>query len=211
MSSNEQNGPGKNKLTDGLGSGFWIVWDFVKIVAIALIIIIPIRYFVFQPFVVSGQSMEPNFDNNQYLIIDELSYHFTDPARGQVIVLRPPNEPKQYYIKRIIGLPGEKVQITDDGHVIIYNATNPQGVTLDEPYLSSQTISDPHDRTIVGGKKILTLASDEYFMMGDNRPFSSDSRDWGPLKRDAIVGKVLFRALPLNAAKAYTTTPAYGF
>src|SRR6185436_206463 len=136
------------------------VWDFLKIILIALVIILPIRYFVFQPFIVEGSSMEPNYETNQYLIIDELSYHFSDPKRGDVVVLRPPNSPKQYYIKRLIGLPGEKIKI-DSGRVTIFNDEHPQGVTLDEKYLPTQGVTQPHDSLVVGGGNILTLKANE--------------------------------------------------
>jgi len=153
--------------------------------------------------------MEPNYQTNQYLIIDELSYHFSDPKRGDVVVLRPPNSPKQYYIKRIIGLPGEKIKI-DDGRVTIINDQHPQGVTLDEKYLPSQGITQPHDLLKVGGSNILTLKANEYFMLGDNRPASSDSRDWGVLERKEMVGKVFIRVLPLTEIMA-VHRPAYNF
>ncbi|OGE82744.1 MAG: signal peptidase I [Candidatus Doudnabacteria bacterium RIFCSPLOWO2_01_FULL_44_21] len=192
-----------------------LVWEFLKIVLIALIIIIPIRYFIFQPFIVSGASMEPNFYNAQYLIIDELTYHFKEPQRGEVVVLihhfqtnERRSDGKEFYIKRVIGLPGEKIQI-DNGRVTIINDQHPEGITLDEPYLPNQGITYPHDPKIVGGKKTITLSSDEYFMMGDNRLASSDSRDWGPLKRADMVGRVLLRALPITSFQLYTKSPVY--
>lgn len=199
-----------NGFLGGFASGLLLVWDFLKIVVVALAIIIPIRYFVFQPFIVSGSSMEPNFSNGQYLIIDELTYHFSSPERGQVVVLHYPKDPKQFFIKRIIGLPGEKVQI-DNGKVTIFNAERPEGVTIDEDYLPNQGLSYPHDTTVIGGKKNITLGTDEYFMMGDNRLASSDSRDWGALKRTDMVGKVLFRVLPVNEFGVLNHLPAYNF
>ncbi|MEJ0021544.1 MAG: signal peptidase I [Candidatus Doudnabacteria bacterium] len=206
----ETSGKHKNSSFGGFVSGLLLVWDFLKIIILAIIIIVPIRYFIFQPFIVSGSSMEPNFSNGQYLIIDELTYHFSSPQRGQVIVLHYPKDPKQFFIKRIIGLPGEKVEI-DNGKVTIFNAQHPNGVTSDEPYLPNQQLSYAHDMTIVGGKKILTLGSDEYFMMGDNRLASDDSRDWGPLKRSLMVGRVLIRVLPLNEWDFYNKLPSYSF
>jgi signal peptidase I len=191
----------------GFTAGLLFIWDFLKVIIVALLIILPIRYFVFQPFIVSGSSMEPNFQNGQYLVIDELSYRLHDPARGDVLVLKYPNNPKEYFIKRIIGLPGEKVQV-ENGHVIIYNAGHPKGFTLSEAYLPSQNLSFPHNSTIVGGKNIITLKDNEYFMMGDNRLASSDSRDWGPLTTQGIVGRVLVRALPLSDFKVFST-PSY--
>ncbi len=185
-----------------------MVWDFVKIVLIALVIIIPIRYFVFQPFIVQGSSMEPNYYNGEYLIVDELSYHLGEPKRGDVIVMRSPRNDKEYYIKRIIGLPGEKIQISN-GVVTIYNAQEPKGVILHESYLPNQGLTYEQDPIIVGGSKALTLAADQYFVMGDNRSASSDSREWGPLKRKDIIGKTFVRVLPLQEFKFLGKTPAY--
>lgn len=158
--------------------------DFFKIFIIALVIIIPVRWFLFQPFVVTGDSMRPNFHNDDYLIIDELTYRFKAPARGDVIVLRFPNDPSQFFIKRIVGLPGDRIMI-ENGHVTIYDEKDPNGVTLDESYLPSNNITY--------GNVNVTLTSDEYYVLGDNRLASSDSRIWGPLGRKFIVGRVLFR------------------
>ena len=185
------------------------VWDFLKVILIALAIILPIRYFVFQPFIVSGSSMEPNFSNGEYLIIDEISYRFNEPARGDVVVIRYPKDPKQFYIKRIIGLPGDKVMV-DNGRVTIINEANPDGVTLDESYLPSQGLTFPHDTGLIGGKKALILKADEYVVMGDNRLASSDSRDWGPLPRKNVIGKAFIRVLPLSEFEKFQT-PGYSF
>ena len=180
------------------GTSFWVfVWDFVKVVIIALAIILPVRYFIFQPYIISGSSMEPNYSNGQYMIIDRLSYRLREPQRGEVMVVHYPKDPKQDFIKRVIGLPGEKLEI-DNGAVKIYNEENPQGITLDESYLPTKGLTFPHNTAIVGGKKTIQLKPDEYFMMGDNRLASSDSRDWGPLNKKYIVGKVFLRALPLT-------------
>jgi signal peptidase I len=179
MEENPNLAPEKSPSVGGFASGLLFVWDFLKVILIALVIIVPVRYFIFQPFIVQGSSMEPNFKNGQYLIIDELSYRFHNPARGDVLVLRYPRDPKQYFIKRVIGLPGEKVQI-DNGHVVVYNNDHPQGFTLNESYLSGQSLTFAQGSSYVGNKKTLTLAPNEYFMMGDNRLYSSDSRDWGP-------------------------------
>src|SRR4030043_1009546 len=96
------------------------MWEVSKIVILALLIVIPIRYFIFQPFFVRGQSMEPNFENGDYLIIDEISYRFRDPLRGEVVVFKYPNDPSQRYIKRIIGLPGETIEI-QGGQITVLN------------------------------------------------------------------------------------------
>jgi signal peptidase I len=193
---------------DKLPAGLLLVWDFVKIILIALVIIIPIRYFIFQPFIVSGSSMVPNFQNGEYLIIDELTYHFHEPQRGEVVVLRYPKNHKEFFIKRIVGLPGEKVQI-DNGKVIIFNSAHPEGLTLDEKYLPNQGLTFPHDTSVVGGKKVLSLGQDEYFMMGDNRLASSDSRDWGVLPRKDMIGRAFIRVLPLTDFGVLTQLPVY--
>ena len=174
------------------------IWEISKIVIIALLIVVPIRYFVFQPFFVRGQSMEPNFYQGDYLIIDELSYQFRAPQRGEVIVFKYPNDPSQRYIKRIIGLPGETVKI-QEGQVFIYQDGKMQA--LDElAYLSqfSQTLGDGQ----------MTLGKTEYFVLGDNRSLSADSRRWGVLPEENIVGRVFLRAWPF-AALAKIEIPNY--
>src|SRR5687768_13169611 len=209
MSDTENKNDQNSYSTDGFASTTLVIWDLLKIIIAAVIIIIPIRYFVFQPFIVSGSSMEPNFYNGEYLVIDEISYRFGDPQRGQVVVLHPPtSQSKDFYIKRIIGLPGEKIEI-DNGKITIFNQAHPDGVVLEEDYLPNQNLSYPHDTSVVGGRKILTLKSDEYFVMGDNRLASSDSRDWGPLPRSEIIGKVFVRALPFNKFRVFNQVPAY--
>jgi signal peptidase I len=171
---------------------FAFFWEILKTVIIALLIVIPIRYFIFQPFLVNGQSMEPNFENGDYLIVDEISYHFRQPKRGEVIVFRYPFDPSKRFIKRIIGLPGETVEI-EDGKILI------SGKVLDEgSYLPKDTFTQS-----MGIQKI-TLRDGEYFVLGDNRLSSSDSRSWGPLPRKNIIGRVLFRAFPL---KSFTKIP----
>jgi len=160
-------------------------WEITKIVIIALVIVVPIRYFIFQPFFVKGQSMEPNFENGDYLIVDELSYRFRDPQRGEVIVFKYPQNFSQRYIKRIIGLPGETVEI-EDGKVIIGDF-----VLNESNYLPSY-LETP-------GEVKITLAENEYFVLGDNRSVSADSRRFGPLSRENIIGRVIFRAWPFTA------------
>lgn len=200
------------KTNDGeyVGVGGFVL-EIIKIVLLAFCIIVPIRVFLFQPFFVQGASMEPNFENEQYLIINELGYKkttisfdainffsvkpFREIERGKVLVFRYPRDPKKYFIKRVIGLPGEKIEIKN-GLVKIYNAENPNGITLDEKaYLA------PEIKT--AGDLVLTLANNEYFMLGDNRMASSDSRYWGPVTDDLIVGEVLFRAWPLTELKLF--------
>ena len=170
---------------------FSFVFELIKIVVISLVIIIPIRYFLIQPFYVKGASMEPNFHDHEYLIIDEISYRFKDPGRGDIIVFRYPVNPQEYFIKRIVALPGEKVQIKD-GQVLIYNDVSLDGKVLDESYLSDGI------KTYSLSDKIVNLGEDEYFVLGDNRGHSFDSRNWGALDGEEIIGRAVLRAWPFN-------------
>ncbi|MFA5024357.1 MAG: signal peptidase I [Patescibacteria group bacterium] len=170
---------------------FLFVWEIAKVVCISLAIILPVRYYLIQPFYVKGASMEPNFHDKEYLIIDEISYRFKAPERGQVIVFRYPRNPQEYFIKRIIGLPGESIQIKD-GQVKIFNALNPEGFALNEKYLPSDL------ETADQNEARIELDDNEYFVLGDNRNASKDSRSFGPLNKSFITGKILFRGWPLN-------------
>ncbi len=161
--------------------------ELLKFVLIAAAIVFPIRLFVAQPFIVSGASMDPTFRNGQYLIVDELSYRLQEPARGDVIIFRYPKNPKEFFIKRIIGLPGETVVI--DGNAIMITKTDGSTLNISEPYVTN------HGN---GSANSYPLKNDEYFVMGDNRPESSDSRVWGVLPRDNIVGRAFVRLLPIN-------------
>lgn len=169
--------------------GLAFIWETVKIVVISLAIIIPIRYFLVQPFFVKGASMEPTFEDNDYILIDEISYRFKNPERGEVVVFRFPEDRSQFFIKRIIGMPEETIEIKDD-KVVIHNKQNPAGFELNETYL------DAGQHTI--GSLQIKLDPHEYFVMGDNRLRSSDSRRWGALNRSLITGRVFFRAWPVR-------------
>ncbi len=181
-------------------SFFLFLFEVVKITVITLAIILPIRYYLMQPFFVKGASMEPNFDDNQYLIIDEISYRLREPARGEVIVFKYPVDPTQYYIKRVIGLPGETVEIVD-GQVKIFNSVHPLGFVLDESKYLAPSVAT------YGGSK-MTLGPGEYFVLGDNRSASYDSRRWGILPGKNITGRVWLRAWPPQTAQAFGT-PEY--
>lgn len=166
---------------------FRSLWELLRFIIIALLIVIPIRVFIIEPFVVSGSSMFPTFHNGDYLIVDKLSYEVGGPSRDDVVIFRYPKDPSKYFIKRIVGLPGETVDIKG-GVVTITNADNKEGFILDEPFVKNNSGSEAH----------LELQSDEYFVMGDNRNASSDSRYWGPVKRNLIVGRAFLRLLPIN-------------
>ncbi len=165
-------------------------WELIKVFLLAMAIIVPVRYFLVQPFFVRGASMEPNFTGGEYLIIDELSYQLREPRRGEVVVFHYPDNPTQFFIKRLVGLPGETVEI-NSGRVLIKSDAHPQGVLLDESaYLPGNV------RT--GGTVSITLEKDEYFVLGDNRTSSSDSRSWGALDKDYMVGRAWIRAFPID-------------
>lgn len=165
-----------------LGSAFREILTFV---VLAIVIVVPIRLFVAQPFVVEGESMHPTFETGDYLIVDQLSYRLGDPKRGDVVIFRYPNNPSVFYIKRIIGLPGETVHI-DRGETSV-TKTDGTELTLDESYVVAEDATYSLDRT---------LGPDQFFVMGDNRPKSSDSRSWGALPREDLMGRAYIRLLP---------------
>lgn len=160
--------------------------EIVRFALIALIIVLPVRWFVAQPFIVSGASMEDTFHNNEYLVIDRISYRFNEPERGDVIIFRYPNDPSKFFIKRIIALPNETINLNGTT-VEIQNAEQSEGFVLNESY--AQLGSGSRSQSV-------TLGEGEYFVMGDNRDHSSDSRVWGVLSRDEIVGRAFLRLLP---------------
>ena len=165
-----------------------VMEDTVKFALIALLIVVPIRWFVAQPFVVKGASMEPTFQNGDYLIVDQLSYRFHPPERGDVIIMRYPKDPTVFFIKRIIGLPNETVELV--GSRIVIQKSGAPAITLDQSFLDPSRVSDEYG--------VYTLNSDEYFVLGDNRNASSDSRSWGVLGEDEIVGRAWIRAFPVD-------------
>ncbi len=162
-------------------------WELARFAVIALIIVIPIRVFIAEPFVVSGSSMLPAFENADYLIVDKISYKLGNPERDDVVVFRYPNDQKKFFIKRIIGLPNDIVDI--EGNIVtITNEEHKGGLKLDEPYVKNFSNDKVH----------FELKNDEYFVMGDNRSGSSDSRYWGAVKKNLIMGRVFLRLLPIN-------------
>lgn len=161
--------------------------ETLTFLVLAVLIVVPIRLFVAQPFIVEGESMHPTFESGDYLIVDELTYHFQDPKRGDVLIFRYPGNPNIFYIKRVIGLPGETVHI-DHGTVTI-TKTDGTSLTLSEPYVVAEDATYTQNTTV---------GADQYFVMGDNRPKSSDSRIWGTLPKNDIMGRAYVRLLPLK-------------
>lgn len=140
------------------------IFDFVKFIIITALIVVPIRLWVAQPFLVSGASMEPTFNNGNYLVIDEFSYHLRKPKKDEVVVFRYPNDPSKFFIKRIAGVPGETV--------------------------------------IVQGREMI-LDENEYYVLGDNKGASSDSRIWGPVQEEFIIGRTLIRLWPVEKIELF--------
>ena len=183
MHTNEDTSPITPQIPENKKSSFWK--ELFKLLLLAVFVVIPFRLYIAQPFIVDGASMDPTFKTGQYLIVDELTYHFTTPARGSVLIFKYPKDPSKYFIKRVIGLPGETV-ILKNGQVTIKNQAHPDGFILDEPFIKYPK-SDTDE---------YVLGTDEYFVMGDNRLGSSDSRIWGPVPKANIIGRPFVRFLP---------------
>jgi signal peptidase I len=181
-----------------IGRFFLFIWDLLKIVIIAALIVFPIRYFLFQPFIVKGESMVPNLQSGDYLIVDEISYRFNPPQRGDIIVLKYPLDTTQRFIKRIIGLPGETVEVKNGNIDIIKGGYD---MTLNEKRYLPNLVSTAGDVNV-------TLKSGQYFVLGDNRQYSYDSRSWGILPKDDIIGRAVLRVFPLSTI-SYITAPTY--
>ena len=165
--------------------------EILKIVLIAALTIMLVRYLLFKPFYVEGASMVPSFNEHEYLIIDELSYRLRAPERGESVVFRYPYNPQVFYLKRIICLPLERCKI-EKGTVIVFNEENPKGLVLEETYIKEK-IDPDFDADV-------TLGEDEYYVMGANRGNSYDSRKFGPVRKGHIIGRVWIRGWPLSKA-----------
>lgn len=178
--------------------------EIIKVVIISLAIIIPVRYFLIQPFYVKGASMEPSFHDHEYLIINEIIYRFQQPQRGDIVVFRYPKDPSQYFIKRIIGLPGEKIKIKDN-KVFIFNEELKDYVELDEEVYLEDGVLTPNM-----GKTEYELVENQFFVLGDNREASLDSRRFGPVPKRLIIGKAWIRGWPFDKVTIFKT-PAFNF
>lgn len=170
-------------------------WEVAEAVIVAFAVVLIVRTYIVQPFLVSGASMEPTFSSGDYLLVDGLTYRFREPERGEVAVFKYPGNEMVYFIKRIVGLPGERV-VVKDGKVTIFNDANPNGFALDEKYYTEPGLT--------AGESDTVLNLTQYFVLGDNRSFSFDSRSWGSVERSEIVGIVRLRLWPLNSVMAFT-------
>jgi len=166
------------------------VFDIIKLAIIAFVIVWPIHYFIFQPFYVIGPSMEPNFYDKDYLIVGKINYRLNAPERGHVIIFHPPANDKDYLIKRIIGLPCEKIFI-EKGEIYITNSEFLKGEKLNEGDYLAPGLATP-------GKIEIQLENDEYYVLGDNRSMSLDSRSFGAVKENRIVGRASLRGWPFD-------------
>ena len=173
--------------------------EIIEIVLVAVLVVFGVRSFLVQPFLVSGASMEPNFHGGDYILINEISYRFREPERGEGIVFRYPGDERTFFVKRIVGLPGERVVVTG-GELYVYENDGSAGTLINEEYL-------PKDLQTMG-EKDMVLGSEEYFVMGDNRDASFDSRQWGALERSEMIGSVWVRLWPLNKVMAFEK-PSY--
>lgn len=171
-----------------------VIVEILKFTILSLLIITPFRFFVAQPFIVSGASMKPTFDPKEYLVIDQLSYRFEEPERGDVVIFRYPLDPGTFFIKRVVGLPGETIK-GDGSSISIVSRDGLREDILTEPYLMSAPQRKEAFR--------VTLGDDEYFVLGDNRNASSDSRAWGPLDGTFIVGRAFARLFPIHEAELF--------
>lgn len=185
---NEQITP---KQTDQTVPSFWgwaALFDFLRTLAIVFLAAFVIRHFLVQPFIVDGQSMQPTFKDQEYILVDKLTYQIREPNRGEVIVFHPPGEQQENYIKRIIGLPGETVEIRDSKIFV-------NGQAIPENYTQSDTetrvVPDAINMTQI-------LGPNEYFVMGDNRNHSKDSRELGPIGKDRIIGRAWVVLFPIE-------------
>jgi signal peptidase I len=177
------------------------VLELLQVVVFAISIFLFVYLLVLQPHKIKGASMEPNFHDGEYLLTDKVSYRVGQPKRGDVIVFRAPPTYKDEFIKRIIGLPGEEIKV-EAGKIYV------NGHELEEQYL-------PSDTNIVAGRYTtegasITVPSDSYFVLGDNRDHSLDSRNIGPIERQYITGRAWFIYWPVSKVGT-VQTPVYFF
>ena len=171
--------------------------EIAETAILAILIFLALYLFLVRPHQIRGDSMIPNFHNGEYLLTEMVSHNLLKkaPQRGEVVVFRSPEQPNLDFIKRIIGLPGEKIKL-QNGKVFIINKDNPEGFLLEEDYLKEGTVTEGR-RTIQEGE--LFNIGEGYVVLGDNRERSSDSREWGVIKREGIIGRVWLRYWPPEA------------
>lgn len=174
-----------------------LIFDLLKTGLVVFVLAFVLRYFLIQPFLVDGQSMMPNYHNKEYLLVEKLSYLLNEPKRGDVVVFRYPKNPNISYIKRIIGLPNETVIIKND-IISVKNTDHPDGFQLDETYIPQDFTTSVFMGVSSDGAYQKSLKENEYFVIGDNREHSSDSREWGALPKANIIGRAWLTLFPLD-------------
>lgn len=189
-------------ILSSLGS---FILDILETLVVSLAIFVVTYVFVAQVHQVKGDSMLNNFRDGEQIITNKLTYKFREPKRGDVIVFKYPNAPQYDYIKRIIGLPRESIQLTN-GLVKIYNQDNPDGFLLSEVYIDSNVVTT--GKSFLADGQVYKIPDNDYFVMGDNRERSSDSRQWGPLPYNDIIGTSWVRYWPPQAL-ALIESPKY--
>lgn len=162
--------------------------DLIEFVAIVGVIVLVVHYFIAEPHQVSGSSMVPNFHEGDYIITNKLTTKFSTIKRYQVIIFKSPREPSKVFIKRVIGLPDERVKIAD-GHVFV------NSFLLTEHYLPPTTLTS--GGAFLSNNEEVVVPQDQYFVMGDNRGGSSDSREWGPVRKELVIGEAWLRYWPV--------------
>lgn len=170
--------------------------ELIEFVAIVFAILMAIRVFAAEPHKVSGSSMVPNFHDGDYIITNKLAVKMSDPVSGEVVILQDPSDANKVFIKRVIGLPGETVKILN-GKVYINSKL------LEELYLPLD-LQTPGGNFLKEGGEV-TVPPGNYFVIGDNRGNSSDSREWGFLKKELIIGQAYFRYWPVDKAAIINT------
>lgn len=168
---------------------FHFFFDVLESIVVALAIFVVVYLFLYSPHQVKGASMEPNFHDGQYILTNKYDYRFNDPKRGDVIVFKSPQNPDVDYIKRIIGLPGERIKLVNNHYYI-------NDVELIEPYIGSDLYT--YNGSYLKENMEIVVPENYYFVSGDNRPRSSDSREWGPIERSSIIGKSQLRYFPFD-------------
>lgn len=185
---------------DKIGKIVASFFDFLQGIVVFLAVLVMIYLFILSPQEVSGASMESSFHNGEYILTNKIEYKLNNPERGDVVIFKSPKNKEVDYIKRVIGLPGETVKLEDN---IFYV----NGKKIEEPYL------DPGLFTFGGsylheGEEV-TVPEGQYFVVGDNRPHSSDSREFGPIAKEDFIGKALFRYWPFTRT-GLIVRPTYG-
>lgn len=163
--------------------------DFIETIAIAGAIFVVVYAFLFRPFQVNGESMFPNYQNGEYILTNLITLRLSDIKRGDVIVFNAPIDEDKDFIKRVIGIPGDKISI-ENGKFIL------NGKVLDEGEYLAESVYTEAGPFSAG--RTVTVEPNTYFVSGDNRPNSSDSRAWGLVPKDKIIGKSMFVYWPIN-------------